>query len=343
MEALERIKEAINSGNTTKPDDWAEVARNYKLSGSDNAETIKNIENFVANNFSFETTTETAYVYFGSDGNVDMWKCVDLICKDNKMNSSYISSTQAGKLFNDYGFYQFLDKTLAEDAHLFEKIDGISALYDGTDASGKVIIDAGNNETKEVQALNDFFSENYIKGIKSKNIKTIFSGDILARNNKGLNAFCRTELEQIFLNDSIENINGIEKSLIQKLKEAAPKGEEYDYVTNVLKASQISEIKDLRYTFEITVEATGATKIEVLEVSKNELQNGTKLIDHMIANDKLESKSIYDIIKSCGDVLSEEDKAALRKLADDADQNIIETIIKDENKESLLPMAIFFM
>lgn len=168
-------------------------------------------------------------------------------------------------------------------------------MYDGTDASGKVIIDAGNNQTKEVQALNDFFSENYIKGIKSKNIKTIFSGDILARNNKGLNAFCRTELEQIFLNDSIENINGIEKSLIQKLKEAAPKGEEYDYVTNVLKASQISEIKDLRYTFEITVEATGATKIKVLEVSKNELQNGTKLIDHMIANDKL--RMVFALLK----------------------------------------------
>ena len=41
MEALERIKEAINSGNTTELDDWAEVARNYKLSGSDNAETKK--------------------------------------------------------------------------------------------------------------------------------------------------------------------------------------------------------------------------------------------------------------------------------------------------------------
>lgn len=95
MEALERIKEAINSGNTTKPDDWAEVARNYKLSGSDNAETIKNIENFVANNFSFETTTESAYVYFGSDGNINMWQCVDLICKDATKSSGYISSTQA--------------------------------------------------------------------------------------------------------------------------------------------------------------------------------------------------------------------------------------------------------
>ena len=336
MEALERIKEVINSGNTTKLDDWLELASSYKLSGSDNAEAIKNIEKFVTDNFSFETTAENAYVYFGSDGSVDMWQCVDIICKDTSQSSGYISSTQAGKLFNDVGFNEFLETILGEDNNLLKKVDGIKALYDGTDASGKVIIDAGNNETKEVQALNDFFSENYIKGIKSKNIKTIFSGDILARNNKGLNAFCRTELEQIFLNDNIENINGIEKSLIQKLKEAAPKGEEYDYVTNVLKASQISEIKDLRYTFEITVEATGATKIKVLEVSKNKLQNGTKLIDHMIANDKLESKSIYDIIKSCGDVLSEEDKAALRKLADDADQNIIETIIKDANEINII-------
>ena len=312
MEALERIKEAINSGNTTNINDWSEVAQHYNISGSDDVEIIRSIENFVAENFSFETTAESAYVYFGSDGNAKIWQCVECICKDTSQNSAYISSTQAGKLFNDKGFISFLKQTLGEHSQLLQEVEGFNVVYDGTDASGKVIIDAGNNETKEVQALNDFFSENYIKGIKSKNIKTIFSGDILARNNKGLNAFCRTELEQIFLNDSIENINGIEKSLIQKLKEAAPKGEEYDYVTNVLKASQISEIKDLHYTYKITVDkATGFKKIEVLKVSKNELQNGTKLIDHMIANDKLESKSIYDIIKSCGDVLSEEDKAAL--------------------------------
>jgi hypothetical protein len=295
MEALERIKEAVNSGNTTNIKDWSEVAQHYNILGSDNAETIKNIENFVAENFSFETTTESAYVYFGSDENISIWQCVDCICTDTSQSSGYISSTQAGRLFNDNGFYEFLEEMLGEKNKLLKKIDGITELYDGTDASGKVIIDAGNNETKEVQALNDFFSENYIKGIKSKNIKTIFSGDILARNNKGLNAFCRTELEQIFLNDSIENINGIEKSLIQKLKEAAPKGEEYDYVTNVLKVSQISEIKDLHYTFEITVKATGATEIKVLEVSKNELKNGTKLIDHMIANDKL--RMVFALLK----------------------------------------------
>jgi len=79
MEALERIKEVINSGNTTKLDDWLELASSYKLSGSDNAEAIKNIEKFVTDNFSFETTAENAYVYFGSDGSVDMWQCVDIM------------------------------------------------------------------------------------------------------------------------------------------------------------------------------------------------------------------------------------------------------------------------
>lgn len=95
MEALERIIEAVNSGKTTElDDDWLEVARNYKLSGSDSAETIKNIERFIADNFFFETTAETAYVYFGSDGNINMWQCVDIICKDATQSSGYISSTQ---------------------------------------------------------------------------------------------------------------------------------------------------------------------------------------------------------------------------------------------------------
>lgn len=96
MEALEWIIEAVNSGKTTElDDDWLEVARNYKLSGSDSAETIKNIERFIADNFFFETTAETAYVYFGSDGNINMWQCVDIICKDATKSSGYISSTQA--------------------------------------------------------------------------------------------------------------------------------------------------------------------------------------------------------------------------------------------------------
>ncbi|EEC57494.1 hypothetical protein BACPEC_02003 [[Bacteroides] pectinophilus ATCC 43243] len=34
-------------------------------------------------------------MYFGSDGNINMWQCVDLICKDATKSSGYISSTQA--------------------------------------------------------------------------------------------------------------------------------------------------------------------------------------------------------------------------------------------------------
>ncbi len=66
------------------------------------------------------------------------------------------------------------------------------------------------------------FSENYNKGIKSSNVKTIFSGDILARNGEGLNAFCRTEFEAVINNSNIKTINGIDKVI-----NAAPKGKEY--------------------------------------------------------------------------------------------------------------------
>jgi hypothetical protein len=66
------------------------------------------------------------------------------------------------------------------------------------------------------------FSENYNKGIKSSNVKTIFSGDILARNGEGLNAFCRTEFEAVINNSNIKTINGIDKVI-----NATSKGKEY--------------------------------------------------------------------------------------------------------------------
>ena len=75
MEALERIKEAINNGKTTELNDWLDIARDYNISGNDDVEFIRSIENFVTENFSFETNTEAAYVYFGSDGNANI--CIE--------------------------------------------------------------------------------------------------------------------------------------------------------------------------------------------------------------------------------------------------------------------------
>ena len=74
------------------------------------------------------------------------------------------------------------------NANIWQYVDGIVPLYEGTNASGKITLQAANGESVKVQVFNDFFSENYIKGIKSSNVKTIFSGDILARNGEGLNA-----------------------------------------------------------------------------------------------------------------------------------------------------------
>ena len=186
MEELERIIEALKKGEATSDKDWEAVAEYFSLKGKTDAETITNIERFVLDNFSFEAAAENPYVYFGTDGNANIWQCVDGICKDSANNAVYISSTDAGILFNDDGFYKFLKDNL--DKKLFDNVDGIVPLYEGTNASGKITLQAANGESVKVQAFNDFFSENYIKGIKSSNVKTIFSGDILARNGEGLNA-----------------------------------------------------------------------------------------------------------------------------------------------------------
>ena len=80
------------------------------------------------------------------------------ICKDSANNAVYISSTDAGILFNDSGFNGFMKNNLKND--LFDNTSGITPLYDGANASGKITLQAANGESVKVQAFNDFFSEN---------------------------------------------------------------------------------------------------------------------------------------------------------------------------------------
>ena len=77
MEELERIIEKIKNGEGTSLEDWKAVAEYYSLKGKTDAETITNIERFVLDNFSFEAAAENPYVYFGTDGNANIWQCVD--------------------------------------------------------------------------------------------------------------------------------------------------------------------------------------------------------------------------------------------------------------------------
>lgn len=117
MDVLERIKEAIRNGKECTKKDWEYVFEHYNLRGSSDAETIQNVQKFVSDNFSFASPdAKSAYVYFGNDGNVAMWQIIDDICKITDGSMEYISSTEAGKLFNDEGFYIVLREILETDS-----------------------------------------------------------------------------------------------------------------------------------------------------------------------------------------------------------------------------------
>ena len=156
MEELERIIEALKNGETTFTDDWQAVAEYYSLKGETDAETITNIEKFVLDNFPFEAAAENPYVYFGTDGNANIWQCVDGICKDSANNAVYISSTDAGILFNDSGFYAFLKENITNKTlfdNIYAEVDGrvVYGLDGNDELSGEfrnsVLIGGKDNDT----------------------------------------------------------------------------------------------------------------------------------------------------------------------------------------------------
>lgn len=77
--ALLKIFEIIESGNKTKKSDWAEIME--CLSGKNDAETVKNIQQLVKKNFSFQIADGAeGYVYYGElEGDTRVWKVV--VCK----------------------------------------------------------------------------------------------------------------------------------------------------------------------------------------------------------------------------------------------------------------------
>lgn len=99
----------------------------------------------------------------------------------------YISSTQAGKLFNDTGFMDAVREILTEPS-LKDKENNL--ILNGTNASGTIQFSYGTS----VQAFNDFFSQNYIENLTCSNVRTLISGDYT------MNCFGRTEFLKILEN-----------------------------------------------------------------------------------------------------------------------------------------------
>lgn len=322
MDALGRIKEAIANGIQSSEDDWVEVFNQYNLSGSSDAETIQNVQKFVSENFSFASPdAEAAYVYFGSDGKVAMWEVVDNICSNSDGRKEYITSTEAGKLFNDDGFNETLRK-YSNNNGLLKNTNGIQELYEGTNSSGEISFYNNGKEIK-VKAFNDYFSEEYIRNIRCSEVKTIFTGDYLAKNGIGNNAFCRTELNLLLGDNCIETINEIDKNIIKEIMAVAPEEEKLQYVTDVLKMSQMEDIKDIHYV----INGTGVDK--AVHISPTATEGSTRLIDTIIGTDSSIKNTIDDIIDKLGSKLSDKAVSELKKASKTSQQTITKVLLED--------------
>lgn len=82
---------------------------------------------------------------------------VDNICSNSDGRKEYITSTEAGKLFNDDGFNETLRK-YSNNNGLLKNTNGIQELYEGTNSSGEISFYNNGKEIK-VKAFNDYFSE----------------------------------------------------------------------------------------------------------------------------------------------------------------------------------------
>ena len=328
--ALRGIKESLSRGESTSFSDWSVIED--QLEGSDVAETINNIQQFVSDNFSFEISPNAeGFVYYGQaiDGSssecAPIYKIVDDIVNNSSETYGYISSTEAGKLFNDKGFELFLKDIVLRDPNITD--ENFNTIYNGTNYSG--IIELSDNTS--AQAFNDFFSENYVSHLKCSNIETLMSGDYM------LNCFGRTEFKAILENDAIKTINGIDKNVFAEVFHNAPIGEEMNCVCDVIKLSEVTASEASKFeNIYFTARKIGSGGTEVT-IYHGETEGATNLVKSLIANEKIVSsstKSVDEIISLCGDSLSFESRSALEVLSTDGNQYLYRFL--SENSEEIL-------
>ena len=169
--AIQEILDSISRGEVTKQTDWDIIMET--LQASTDAERINNIHNFILDNFSFMISENAeGIVYYGKVGDtnsVPIYKLVNGIVDNSPENYGFISSTQAGKLFNDEGFKAAL-RSFLEDEMIVRDFDRV--IYNGNNPTLGAIKFADGTS---VQAFNDFFSVNYVSHLKCSNIETLMS------------------------------------------------------------------------------------------------------------------------------------------------------------------------
>lgn len=284
----------------------------------DKAKTITKIQEYIKNNYSFSIGDDAeGTVYYGTIGKgtdeIHAWEIVKEYVNSSKGIRGYISSTEAGELFNEDNFNDALPEALIKNNEGDIDIN----LYNGQNSDGKIHFKNGSI----VQAFNDFFSENYIKNLKCSNVSTVFFGAPVTKDG-GLNCFARTEFKAILDNSSIKTINNVDKEVFREIFYNAPKGQEMSFVTEALKAAQIDNLAKL------PVYKTKNGDVNILDacIINGDTGDTSKLSDFVKNNSSRLSdkgkKSLYESISNNEKALknySKTNSSRILKLADESE------------------------
>ncbi|WP_304325977.1 calcium-binding protein [Bifidobacterium thermacidophilum] len=162
-----------------------------------------------------------------------MWKVMD-----SYGGHGYISSTEAGQLFNDAGFkgalgkrFQHLGQQLEQgkwkNASPLDALMGVSSNV-LRNVSGNVVHDSAGNT---VRGLNDYFSERFVSSLRCPDVETFFMGDPVdvvygddgSIVSESVKVSMRTELRALLKNEHVKTVNGVGKGLIAAVYEHIPK------------------------------------------------------------------------------------------------------------------------
>ena len=242
-------------------------------------EQLEAIYNYVETNYSCEITGE-GYVYCGKlEDGTPVYQVVDKLVKTE--GNGYISSTEAGKLFNNEGFSDSITEIFRD-----KLADGYSSssMWEGKEFSGTLKFRDGST----AQAMNDAFSSMYVRNLKCSNVNTVIIGDV-SKGVDSYNAFARTEWDLIIKNRNIQTVNGIDKNVFQYIFENAPEGQQYESLIDAIKTSQAEKIGNINYKVDKFINESGKQVSVVTEASRTESNGFIKLTDNI----PLEEQSKY--------------------------------------------------
>ena len=295
--------------------------------GSTFADKIRAVYKYVEESFNPKINGE-GFVYFGGGldtQNTKAYQVVDGICRyteDTTTRYGYITSSEAGQLFNTENFAKAIEKKLGAESMLSTR--SIDELWNGVNQTGEIIF----SDNSKAKALNDAFSEMYIRNLECSNVKTLMFGDFTKDSGKAYNAFCRTEFELLFADGSkVKTINGIDKNVFRNVFEAAGGGKEgYQALCDALKASQIDSLKDYYY---IISERDAKGAVKAIEMVPRDTKDAIRLVDALIGNEENVINSIDDIIRNYGSGLTDDTIKSLKNLSVTSRNTIADIIVKD--------------